>query len=363
MYDSDVFVIDLTGCVGSGEIINSISLALEIPSAGGKKINLKFKDTLLNQSQLLSIQGLISSHNSTLSNIETQSREMKELCETMGLGVTFVNNVQIDENKITIEEFKNPNSFNEAPVEVKTFSTPEEFYVKKEDFSFEKEVEEEDLPNGDINIEEAIHQSAKVAFENATNLDFMQEIIQEKEKEENFEINNEENSAPAFEVENIEEQASKNEDDRQFIGVYKKANEEEKETYEEIDFYAPPTDEPVVIDSTQTIYVNQTLRSGQILEYDGNVVIIGDCHPGSEVKASGDITVWGVLGSIAHAGIKGNKEAKIRALKMNAVQLRIANCYSRRPDGTNIPYIVKSSTCIPEEARVVDDSIVLYKIN
>lgn len=362
MYDSDVFVIDLTGCVGSGEIINSISLALEIPSAGGKKINLKFKDTLLNQSQLLSIQGLISSYNSTLNNIETHLNEMRELCETMGLGVTFVNNVQIDENKIVIEEFKNPSNFETTPVEVKTFSTPEEFYVKKEDFSFEKEVEEEDLPNGDINIEEAIHQSAKVAFENATNLDFMQEIIQEKEKEENFETNDEESFAPVSEIKNFEEPL-KNEEDRQFIGVYKKANEEEEETYEEIDFYAPPTDEPVVIDSTQTIYVSQTLRSGQILEYDGNVVIIGDCHPGSEVKASGDITVWGVLGSIAHAGIKGNKEAKIRALKMNAVQLRIANCYSRRPDGTNIPYIVKSSTCTPEEARVVDDNIVLYKIN
>ena len=61
--------------------------------------------------------------------------------------------------------------------------------------------------------------------------------------------------------------------------------------------------------------------------------------------------------------MKGNRDAKIRALKMNAVQLRIANCYSRRPDGTNIPYIIKSSVFTPEEARIVDDSIVLFKIN
>jgi septum formation inhibitor MinC len=71
----------------------------------------------------------------------------------------------------------------------------------------------------------------------------------------------------------------------------------------------------------------------------------------------------GYIGSIAHAGMKGNTEAKIRALNMHAVQLRIADCYSRRPDGTNIPYIVKSSTCTPEEARIVDNNIVLYKIN
>ena len=153
--------------------------------------------------------------------------------------------------------------------------------------------------------------------------------------------------------------------ERQTITVYKKASEanlQNEEDFEEVDFYAPPTNEPVVIDNKQTIYVNQTLRSGQTLEFDGNIVIIGDCHPGSEIKAAGDITVWGVLGSIAHAGSKGNREARIRALKMNAVQLRIANCYSRRPDGGNIPYIVKSAIFTPEEARIVDDNIVLFKM-
>ncbi len=152
---------------------------------------------------------------------------------------------------------------------------------------------------------------------------------------------------------------------KQVIGVYRKADEEENALLlqdEEVDFYAVPTDETVVIDTKDTIYINQTLRNGQTVDYDGNVVIIGDCHPGSEIKATGDITVWGVLGSIAHAGAKGNTDAKIRALKMNAVQLRIANCYSRRPDGGNIPYIVKSSTFTPEEARIVDDNIVLFKM-
>ena len=48
---------------------------------------------------------------------------------------------------------------------------------------------------------------------------------------------------------------------------------------------------------------------------------------------------------------------------MNAVQLRIANCYSRRPDSTNIPYIIHSSVFTPEEARIVDDNIILFKIN
>ena len=36
--------------------------------------------------------------------------------------------------------------------------------------------------------------------------------------------------------------------------------------------------------------------------------------------------------------------------------------YSRRPDGGNIPYIVKSAIFTPEEARIVDDNIVLFKM-
>ena len=73
--------------------------------------------------------------------------------------------------------------------------------------------------------------------------------------------------------------------------------------------------------------------------------------------------MWGVLSGIAHAGWHGNSEARVRALKLNAIQLRIANCYSRRPDDTNIPYIIRSSVFTPEEARIVDDEIMLFKIN
>ena len=123
------------------------------------------------------------------------------------------------------------------------------------------------------------------------------------------------------------------------------------------------TEEDFEIDHFSTTYIKQTLRSGQIVNYDGNVVIIGDCHPGSEVIASGDITVWGILSGIAHAGAKGNERARVRALKMNAIQLRIANCYARKPDGMNTIFPERTSTFTPEEARVVNGEMVIFKIN
>ena len=81
-----------------------------------------------------------------------------------------------------------------------------------------------------------------------------------------------------------------------------------------------------------TLYINQTLRSGQIVTHNGNVVIAGDTHPGSEIVAGGDIIVWGTLGGIAHAGAGRNYKASIRALRMDAIQLRIADYIARKPD-------------------------------
>lgn len=112
-----------------------------------------------------------------------------------------------------------------------------------------------------------------------------------------------------------------------------------------------------------TIYMQNTLRSGQTMSYDGNVVIIGDVHPGSEVIAKGDITIWGVLGGIAHAGARGNDFAKIRALKLNAIQLRISGYYARRPDTLNIPFIQRSNEFTPETAVVRNGEISVFKTN
>ena len=319
--NNDLFVIDLSGCNNTGEIITSVSTAFEVPEAKERKIGLKLNDITLNQAQMLSIQSLIASYASELSYIETPNETTKNTCENMGI------NVQLCEKPQTIAQ------------EEIAFEIPKTF-------------------QGNGETENAIMQgNGAQDFAGNNTLEFQGNGLNS-----GMGANGEMQGNGFEEFKPIEF----NEDGKQIMETYKKAydeDEEEKQTWEEVDYYAPPTDEPVIVDSKQTIYVNQTLRSGQVLEFDGNVVIIGDCHPGSEIKATGDITVWGVLGSIAHAGAKGNRDAKIRALKMNAVQLRIADCYSRRPDGTNIPYIIKSSVFTPEEARIVDDSIVLFKIN
>jgi len=112
-----------------------------------------------------------------------------------------------------------------------------------------------------------------------------------------------------------------------------------------------------------TLYIHRTLRSGQSISSEGNIVIIGDVNPGAEIIAKGDITVWGILGGIAHAGSDGNVYSKIRALKLNAIQIRIGNIFARRPDTVNTPYIHRTDAFVPEEARVNKKHIVIYKLH
>ena len=76
---------------------------------------------------------------------------------------------------------------------------------------------------------------------------------------------------------------------------------------------------------SETKFHRGSLRSGQELESDGSLVILGDVNSGAEVIASDNIVVLGNLRGLAHAGAKGNKQAIISAGLLDTVQIRIAN--------------------------------------
>ena len=76
---------------------------------------------------------------------------------------------------------------------------------------------------------------------------------------------------------------------------------------------------------SETKFHRGSLRSGQKLETEGSIIILGDVNSGAEVIASDNIVVLGTLRGLAHAGAKGNKQAIIAAGLFDAVQVRIAN--------------------------------------
>ncbi len=79
------------------------------------------------------------------------------------------------------------------------------------------------------------------------------------------------------------------------------------------------------IKSSETKFHRGSLRSGQKIEFEGSIVIIGDVNGGAEVVAGENIVILGNLRGIAHAGAKGNIKAIISANKIESPQIRISN--------------------------------------
>ncbi len=379
--NENIYEIDLSEADTAPDIIFQLSSILDKDETRNKRICLKLGNVNLNQAQLLSIKSLISGIDSTLSLIDTKSTETEKVALSLGM---IISNIS-------------PENITEAAPEMPYKMADE---LKEEQNNFTSETESKKVCESDIvlNKEQASSQtqnltdlssenfslSDKAEIYNETlNIGDKEEIKEEiltSEKQEPIcdvnEISNEEDISVVSEKSDNKEINQNVQDELDVIfnssfaqnTFYEmESTESEYEPKEELtDIVVPEaeyTKEDIELESFQTKYIKQTIRSGQVINFEGNLVIIGDCHPGSEITALGDITVWGILSGIAHAGAGGNQKARVRALKMNAIQLRIASCYSRRPDSLNTAYIEKTNSFTPEEARIVNNEIVVFKIN
>ena len=104
--------------------------------------------------------------------------------------------------------------------------------------------------------------------------------------------------------------------------------------------------------SFKTRYVNN-LRSGENIEFDGdiivmtdmksgsqvsstcNVVVMGDVSSGARVVANGNVIVMGSILGFIHAGANGNENAYAVAGNLNPKVLQIAKNIAEAPDEEN----------------------------
>ena len=86
-----------------------------------------------------------------------------------------------------------------------------------------------------------------------------------------------------------------------------------------------------------------TLRAGDHLEVAGSLLVLGDVNPGARVSAGGDVRVWGRLRGAAHAGSLGDPTAKIVALQLRPLQLRIADAVARGPEDLPPPGLAEQA--------------------
>ena len=333
------FIVNLSNSTNTNQLVYELSNIMEHPDVKGKRVCLKLGSIDLKQSQLLSIKALIESMDAQIAFIDTTSEQTTVSAQSVGVMVSKMSdNLQTEETP------------RENEVEVlETEEIPQDDeYVNSEnsEASISDEAEEDKVVEVETNLEIQPQQGQGII----NTVEGVEDIYTETSEHELSEIIPSERLENDFEVLAASEGLINKEDMSKYIlldtgdVLPEDAEEHSKDTKE-----------------LPTLYLNQTLRSGQTVTYEGNILIVGDAHPGSEIIADGDITVWGILGGIAHAGSKGNVTSKVRALKLNAIQLRIAGLYARRNDTLNVPYVQKTNEFTPEEAQIENGKIVIYK--
>lgn len=333
------FIINLSNSKNTNQLVYELSNIMEHPDVRGKRVCLKLGNIDLKQSQLLSIKALIEATDAGIAFIDTTSEQTEASAASLGIMISKISGEIQPENTI-------PQTSEGEPVVVKEELITEEVPTDTEDSEYVK-VENNEGKIVEVNADMDIPQDNQDPI---NTVEGVEDTFTEMSDHELSEIIPSEHFENEFERLAASEGLISNEEISKYILL---------DTGEVL----PQGAEEHTTDTKElpTLYLNQTLRSGQTVTYEGNILIIGDAHPGSEIIAEGDITVWGILGGIAHAGYKGNITSKVRALKLNAIQLRIAGLYARRNDTLNVPYVQKSNEFTPEEALIEDGKIVIYK--
>ncbi len=106
-----------------------------------------------------------------------------------------------------------------------------------------------------------------------------------------------------------------------------------------------------------------TLRSGQVIECESSIVILGDVNPGAKIIARGNIVILGSLKGNAYAGAAGDESAFVAALDMDPVQIRIGDAIGRSADKGPLSAIKNRKKVMePQIAVVSEDGILIEPI-
>ncbi|WP_099158653.1 septum site-determining protein MinC [Virgibacillus ndiopensis] len=103
--------------------------------------------------------------------------------------------------------------------------------------------------------------------------------------------------------------------------------------------------------------INRIIRSGQVLEVTGDLLLIGDVNPGGKVVSTGNIYIMGSMRGIAHAGVNGDRNAVIAASYMKPSQLRIADYISRAPDYESDGVYMECGLIDEEQDKIIIDRL------
>lgn len=103
-----------------------------------------------------------------------------------------------------------------------------------------------------------------------------------------------------------------------------------------------------------------SLKSGQVLETDSSIIILGDVNPGANVISKKDIIIIGGLYGNAYAGGNGETGHYIIALDISAECIKVDN---HRYNATKTPKWPIRPKYQPKIAHVVNDTLVVEPVS
>ena len=111
------------------------------------------------------------------------------------------------------------------------------------------------------------------------------------------------------------------------------------------------------IESSDTKFFRGSVRSGQRIEHEGSIVILGDVNDGAEIIAGDNVVVVGVLRGLAHAGAQGNKKGIIAAASIESKQIRISDIIKEieeeKDEEGNIVVSTRKTYASVEEDKII----------
>lgn len=99
--------------------------------------------------------------------------------------------------------------------------------------------------------------------------------------------------------------------------------------------------------------ITGTVRAGERIRSNGDIVVIGDVNPTATLEANGDIYVIGTLRGSAHAGFNGDENAVVYAMRMNPETLAI---------GVYVGYNSQSENCVENALAVAENGVIKVKL-
>lgn len=110
-------------------------------------------------------------------------------------------------------------------------------------------------------------------------------------------------------------------------------NDKEREEY----FSKSLNERLMEINSNSGQFFKGNLRSGQVMEFETSIIILGDVNVGAQVVSAGNVIILGALNGTVYAGASGKQNCFVVALKMNPIQIRIGDTIARSSDEKMAP--------------------------